>query len=205
MPDAAKFWERQPGESAQAFDAFRIYRDLGPDGRSTAKVAQACGKNVSLINRWSSRNLWQARVAAYDAEQDRIRTAAAARAVAEEAERWERQRQRQREDEIAVRDKLFDRVNRILAWPIQETRTEDGKTIIKPAKWRLRDAAEMAEAASKIGRRATGMDTEQIAAAAGTPPELIEMVERLGPDALAAVLRLADFLDAPDPGDLPGD
>lgn len=64
-------WEKQPNESAKAFEAFVIYRDLGEE-RSHAKVARQLGKNVALISRWSSRWKWVERVDLWDAEQDRI-------------------------------------------------------------------------------------------------------------------------------------
>jgi hypothetical protein len=58
-------WDRLEGEGVQAFDAFATYRDLGVE-RSTAKVAQACGKDKSLIDRWSGRYNWVQRTRAYD-------------------------------------------------------------------------------------------------------------------------------------------
>lgn len=63
-------WDRQKDESPQAWEAFRQYRDLGP-ARSVAKVGEECGKNVSLLERWSSRHAWVVRASAWDAEQDR--------------------------------------------------------------------------------------------------------------------------------------
>lgn len=66
-------WERQPGETSEAWHAFALYRDHdAADGRrSLAKVGQQSGKNVALIERWSVRWSWISRVAAWDAEQDR--------------------------------------------------------------------------------------------------------------------------------------
>lgn len=67
-------WERQPGESAPAFQAFAAYRDMGADRQSLGglrKVARTINKSGSLIGRWSTENGWQARVAAWDLQMDR--------------------------------------------------------------------------------------------------------------------------------------
>lgn len=57
--------ERQKGETAPAFEAFRSYLMMG-GGRSTAKVARQLGKSKTLIDRWSSRNDWVERVRAFE-------------------------------------------------------------------------------------------------------------------------------------------
>lgn len=66
-------WDRQVGESARAYAAFIVYRDLG-DSRSLAKVGQRWGRKParSLICRWSSRHAWVARVAAWDHHERRV-------------------------------------------------------------------------------------------------------------------------------------
>lgn len=64
-------WERQPGETPRAYEAFTKYRDLGP-GRSIAKAARLEGKAKVTWERWSRVNNWVERVAAWDIEQDRI-------------------------------------------------------------------------------------------------------------------------------------
>lgn len=69
-------WERAKGESRKAFEAFALYRDIGP-GRSYVKVGQGLGRSTTLIDRWGSRWDWQARVDSYERHMDqRQRTAA---------------------------------------------------------------------------------------------------------------------------------
>ena len=64
-------WERQLNESPQAFEAFACYRDMGAS-RSLAKVSRALCKSKALMERWSTDHDWVKRVAAWDAEKDRV-------------------------------------------------------------------------------------------------------------------------------------
>lgn len=64
-------WERQPGESAKAFEAFAEYRDMGVS-RSIRKAAQNLNKATTTLAEWSTKYDWVKRCAAWDAEQDRI-------------------------------------------------------------------------------------------------------------------------------------
>lgn len=60
-----KPWERQKGESAQAYEAFSIYLGMGAE-RSLSAVAQKLSKSLPLIKRWSREKEWQERIRAYD-------------------------------------------------------------------------------------------------------------------------------------------
>lgn len=64
-------WERQLNESPQAFEAFAAYRDMGAS-RSLAKVSRVLCKSKALMERWSTDHDWVKRVAAWDAEKDRV-------------------------------------------------------------------------------------------------------------------------------------
>ncbi len=79
-------WERQPKESAQAYEAFDLYLKMGT-GRSCRKVAQELSKSDTIIRRWSSAWSWQKRVRDYDAEVARTEFAEAQRAVKKMRER----------------------------------------------------------------------------------------------------------------------
>lgn len=63
-------WERQEGEGPKPWEAFVLYRDMGPQ-RSVRKVAKELNKSDTLIGRWSSDWNWVNRAAAWDVEQDR--------------------------------------------------------------------------------------------------------------------------------------
>ena len=76
---SGKPWDRQPGEGPQAFRAFAAYRDSGANGakRSLQKTAESLTKSngepysVGTLKDWSRKWSWQARVDAWDDEQDR--------------------------------------------------------------------------------------------------------------------------------------
>ena len=81
-----KPWERQPGESAQAYEAFDAYPKMGVE-RSCRKVAQALSKSDTIIRRWSSAWKWQERCRAYDNELKRQELIQAQKAVKQMQER----------------------------------------------------------------------------------------------------------------------
>lgn len=60
-----KPWERQKGESEQAYEAFAAYRDMGA-GRTVIAVAERLKKSRSLLDRWKDRWDWKERVRQYD-------------------------------------------------------------------------------------------------------------------------------------------
>ena len=58
-------------ESSKAWEAFCLYRDLGPE-RSFDKVYQKCSKSVSLLARWSGLYHWVQRAQAFDLFQSEL-------------------------------------------------------------------------------------------------------------------------------------
>lgn len=65
MSVASSWANMLPGESAKAFQAFAIYRDLGPD-RSLERTAQALSKSSRVLAEWSGKYDWTARARAFD-------------------------------------------------------------------------------------------------------------------------------------------
>jgi hypothetical protein len=63
-------WDRQPGETAKAFAAFRRFLELGAT-RSLSKAAKAASRSVGLYKRWSRQWGWVERAAAWDGGQAR--------------------------------------------------------------------------------------------------------------------------------------
>ena len=63
-------WERQPGETEKAYEAFLIFKNLGP-GRTVKEVSEKLRKSYDLFRRWKKRYDWDSRVEAYDRENER--------------------------------------------------------------------------------------------------------------------------------------
>jgi len=72
MPDS-KPYDQQLDETGKAYAAFRVYAELGPEERSTAKVAAKVRKNLKLIHRWSSRHSWVQRAREFDTDETQRR------------------------------------------------------------------------------------------------------------------------------------
>jgi len=129
-------WERQPKETDVAFEAFAVYRDMGPE-RSVSKVAKKCSKNASLLNRWSSTHSWVSRSAAFDNEVDR----------------------RMREDLIkgvtTMRKKHVDIANAMIAKAVSALK------ILTAEEMSMRDITLAVDVAAKLERLSRGESTEK--------------------------------------------
>lgn len=128
-------WEQQEGESPQAFEAFRTYRDMGA-ARSTAKVARSLGKTKALMDRWSSAKDWVERAIAYDKEQDRL-------FLAEQAEARKEMARRHAALAGLMQRKLLDRIRNL-----------------RPSKLSPQDVAKWLDVAAKVERLAREASTE---------------------------------------------
>jgi hypothetical protein len=69
MADEPIYHKLQGIETAKAYEAFSIYRDMGV-ARSITKVAQELDKSRTQIGKWSERHNWVERVRIFDDDQD---------------------------------------------------------------------------------------------------------------------------------------
>jgi hypothetical protein len=143
-------WDRQPGESNPAWEAFRIYRDMGAT-RSITKVAEQVHKNRQLMGRWSRTHTWPLRTIAFDKFNDREWQLT----MREEADKANKRN-------AAIAAKIIKRVEAAVDFLAFE------------------DAGELARAfdiATKIQARALGMSTEnlQVTGKGGGPVEVADV------------------------------
>lgn len=184
-------WDRQPEESAKAYAAFTVYRDMGV-GRSIRATAKAIAKSARLLKEWSARHQWVSRADAYDAAQRAIAQAGYEAGMRAEAERWALRQNEQRDGEWEMARALMSKAGAMLRFPLATATTEevDGKvvTIVQPTRWSMRDAATMAEVAAKLARLAADM-----AVPGGASPALPARETVIGDaEYIAAVLQRLD-------------
>jgi hypothetical protein len=133
--DGEPGYARRPAESAKAFAAFQAWRDLPASTRSVAKAAEALGKSVNTLHRWSRQHDWVLRAEAWDKEQDRVGRQARLDAVREANERH-----------VRVSQAMLDQVE--VAIPLSASALCKSPNAV--AVW--------AQAAIKIERDALGME-----------------------------------------------
>lgn len=117
-----KLWERQEDESAQAFQGFATYRDMGAE-RSLAKVARKLGKSKALMERWSTRWQWKVRVDAWDDELDRQSRQALAKGIT-----------KMRKNHVTIAKAMLSKAFKALQnIPIDEMTSKDVSTMVDVA------------------------------------------------------------------------
>lgn len=159
-------WVRQPGETAKAFVAFCIYRDLGP-GRSVIQAYQDyTGKPVSpplkrnYFHRWVESMKWRERAALYDEYLEKLVRKAEEKALQNTAGKWAKRMQAQREEEWLLAEAMMKRAWEMLEHPLVKTvdHNDGSTTITMPADWKASDIALFLKTASSIARLAVGED-----------------------------------------------
>lgn len=143
-------WECQPDEPAEAFLAFRAYRDAPPDERHITRSASV---RVEKLSKWFRDWSWADRVAAYDAHFDKIRV--------EEREAIFRRKAR----EVAIDHMVMiadakSIVTREFGKLWEASRDSEMHGLIKP-----NDLIKMAELVVKMDRLVRGQSTENVGTA----------------------------------------
>jgi len=143
-------FERQPRESSKAFAAFTAYLGMGPE-RSLSGVGAKLGKSKGMMEKWSRKFDWPARVAAHGAHLAVVEREAAEAVVQAKGADWAERYAELRESEWRARAELVD-----LAWEVIR-------------RWRskaercgsLEGLARLLDLMSTLGRRACEVATER--------------------------------------------
>ena len=146
-------WEQQAGESAKAYAAFCLYRDLGSRrslDEASRSYHQRSGRQAKpppsrrtprasgTIRRWAQRYNWQARARAWDQESERIKQAEQHAAIQEMAERHAK-------EALMIQNKAVERLRQL-----------------RPEELGARETLAYLVEAAKLERLARGEPTERV-------------------------------------------
>jgi hypothetical protein len=81
--------------------------------------------------------------------------------VSEEAAKWAKRKADHQNELWERKRKLEDKLHAMLNFPLAETKTQDGRTIVKPIRWTFGEAARLTEAITKLERLAMGLPTDK--------------------------------------------
>jgi hypothetical protein len=152
QPDAGSApWERQPGESQVAYEAFQIYRTQDPKVRSINLVARETGTSAKTQGKRSARWSWVARARQYDAWIVTQKDEAQRRAIAEEGIRI-------REQQNVVLNQQLAAGRALMRECLRAIQTERAKP--NPDARNLSLIGQALDRAVAAQRLATGMPTE---------------------------------------------
>jgi len=142
-------FEQQHREHNKAFAAFKTYLELGAQ-RSLATVADQHGKSKTMIERWSRRFDWPARVQAHAGHLAAVERQAIEGLALEKAVEWDKVHEALKIAEWQRHKKLIALADEVIA------RWEKNKNKFGT----LEGIARLLELATKMGRLAAGLPTE---------------------------------------------
>lgn len=158
--------ERQPKETDEAWQAWLIFRDMGPE-RTHQQVAKKLRKSRKMIATWAARWDWKGRIVTWDNEAEERERKAADQAALEKARALADRQEKVQEKAWDIASKLHAKAMEMLAFPLSRQTIHDSKDgkkrtiVVEPMAWKLGDIARLAEVADSLSRLATGMSTSR--------------------------------------------
>ena len=144
-------FEQQLKESDKAFAAFKTYLELGPE-RSLVLVADKVGKSKTMIERWSRKFDWPARIQAHAAHLADIERKTAEALAVQAGTDWAKRQEQHREDEWQTRGELIALAREAIErWKKNPARCGT-----------LEGIARLLDLASKLGRVSSGLSLEPL-------------------------------------------
>lgn len=144
-------FEQQPRESNKAFAAFKTYLELGPE-RSLAASADKLSKSKRMMEKWSRKFDWPARVQAHAAHLADIERKTAEALAVQSGTDWAKRQEQHREDEWQTRGELIALAREAIErWKKNPVRCGT-----------LEGIARLLDLASKLGRVSSGLSLEPL-------------------------------------------
>jgi hypothetical protein len=144
-----------PGESARAFEAYRVYLELG-SRRRYAAVARQVGASLRTVKRWAGDFDWRGRVRACAAQGVACYIEAQATRQREEFVDAAARDQAFRDRQYAVAEAMLDAAERFL-----ELLDDDDRDQMT-----FGDACKALEVAARVGQQASGRNNDDASASA---------------------------------------
>ena len=167
-------WQRQKGETDEAWMAFFTYLGMHPSERTMDQAyAEFTGRPGAQSppgwDRYAREFRWQARVLEYERWRKGREVMEEEKKQREENARWEAVRQQERERGLKIGQALLDKAQAMLQFPLAEVERvtavyDDGREkevqIFRPAGWNFGTVARMIEVGSKLTQLMAQMATE---------------------------------------------
>jgi hypothetical protein len=181
-------WNRQKGESAKAYRAFSLYRDLDVLERSYEKASTLYGCRRLQFSEWAKKYRWAERIDQWDLHCERLAVAAQESAIVE---------MNQRHAGIAV-EMLKKVLQRLVGDDVENVQA------INASHLTANDCARLGEVAVKLERLARGSETERIGVDGAHAPIHIKLAFDAQPNFIGdnAGMR-AGMIDYPPQRELP--
>jgi hypothetical protein len=164
-----RLYDRETDESAKAFEAWTVYRDLGAE-RSLQKASEMYyghGANVGQFERWSRRFGWVERARAFDVEREMVRRSAIEDHLKTQAEDHAAREARIRERILEIREQAAEQALEMLKYPLAEQHIvredEEGNEVtyvIRPSRWNKATAVQLARLAASNEQTGAGRPIE---------------------------------------------
>jgi hypothetical protein len=144
-------FEQQERESNKAFAAFKTYLEFGPE-RSLAIAAGKLGKSKTMMEKWSRKFDWPARVQAHASHLADVERKAAEAVATQNGVDWAKRQEQHREDEWQTRGELIALAREAIdRWKKNPARCGT-----------LEGIARLLDLASKLGRVSSGLSLEPV-------------------------------------------
>jgi hypothetical protein len=164
-----RLYDRETDESAKAFEAWTVYRDLGAE-RSLQKASEMYyghGANVGQFERWSRRYGWVERARAFDVEREMVRRSAIEDHLKTQAGDYAAREARIEERILEIREQAAEQSLKMLEYPLTERQIlredEEGNKItyvLRPSRWSKATAVQLARLASNAQNGVGGSPIE---------------------------------------------
>lgn len=154
----AQPWDQQPGEGLRAYAGFRCFMSMPLATRSIEAVGKELGVNPKTVKQWRRDWRWSGRLVAYERHLVAVQQKAAETRLVISATDWAARANQIREAEFETAKEALEICRRMIN-KIGKALNHRKTVSIN----QIANVAKLLDIASKVGRLASGLDTERTA------------------------------------------